>query len=60
MKNVSNDHAISEVMALLMLVLVAVSASAAYYTWIADLQEDVQTTSTEVTESRLNTFMSEI
>ena len=60
MNNVSNDHAISEVMALLMLVLVAVSASAAYYTWIADLQEDVQTTSTEVTESRLNTFMSEI
>jgi len=58
MKNVSNDHAISEVMALLMLVLVAVSA--AYYTWIADLQEDVQTTSTEVTESRLTTFMSEI
>jgi len=60
MRNVRNDHAISEVMALLMLVLVAVSASAAYYTWIADLQEDVQTTSTEVTESRLNTFMSEI
>lgn len=58
MKNVSNDHAIFEVMALLMLVLVAVSAT--YYTWIVDLQEDVQTTSTEVTESRLDTFMSEI
>lgn len=58
MKNVSNDHAIFEVMALLMLVLVAVSAT--YYTWIVDLQEDVQTTNTEVTESRLNTFMSEI
>lgn len=60
MKIISDDFAISEVMALLMLVLVAVSASAAYYTWISNLQEEVQTTGSEVAETRLNTFMSEI
>jgi flagellin-like protein len=60
MKIISDDSAISEVMALLMLVLVAVSASAAYYTWISNLQEEVQTTGSEVAETRLNTFMSEI
>lgn len=57
---INNDSAISEVMALLMLVLVAVSASAAYYTWIANLQDEVQTTGSEVAETRMNTFMSEI
>ena len=60
MRLINNNYAISEIMALLMLVLVAVSASAAYYTWIANLQEEVQTTSSEVAETRLNTFMSEI
>ncbi|HJH32639.1 MAG TPA: hypothetical protein C5S50_10820 [Methanosarcinaceae archaeon] len=60
MKNIDDNSAISEVMALLMLVLVAVSASAAYYTWIADLQEDVQATGTDVAETRMNNFMSEI
>lgn len=60
MKIIRNDLAISEVMALLMLVLVAISASAAYYTWIVNLQEDVQHTGSEVAETRLNTFLSEI
>jgi hypothetical protein len=60
MKIINNDSAISEVMALLMLVLVAVSVSAAYYTWIANLQDEVQTTGSEVAETRMNTFMSEI
>ncbi|MGP8320757.1 MAG: hypothetical protein ACT6FE_00315 [Methanosarcinaceae archaeon] len=60
MKNIRNDFAISEVIALLMLVLVAVSASAAYYTWIYDLQEDVQNTGSEIAETRLNSFISEI
>lgn len=58
MKN--DESAISEVMALLMLVMVAVSASAAYYVWIANLQQEVQTTGSEIAETRLNTFMSEI
>jgi len=60
MRLINNNYAISEVMALLMLVLVAVSASAAYYTWIANLQDEVQTTGSEVAETRLKTFMSEI
>ncbi|MGP8319361.1 MAG: hypothetical protein ACT6FD_01010 [Methanosarcinaceae archaeon] len=60
MKSIHNDSAISEVIALLMLVLVAVSASAVYYTWIADLQDDVQTTGSDLAETRLNAFMSEI
>lgn len=60
MKWLENDSAISEVMAVLMLVLVAVSVSAAYYTWIANLQEEVQTTGSQVAETRLNTFLSEI
>jgi len=60
MTMINNDSAISEVMAILMLVLVAVSASAAYYTWIANLQDEVQTTGSEVAETRMNTFMSEI
>jgi hypothetical protein len=60
MKIINNDSAISEVMALLMLVLVAVSVSAAYYTWIANLQDEVQATGSEVAETRMNTFMSEI
>lgn len=60
MKIIRNESAISEVMAILMLVLVAVSVSAAYYTWISNLQGEVQTTGTEVAETRIDSFMSEI
>lgn len=60
MKWLESDSAISEVMAVLMLVLVAVSVSAAYYTWIANLQEEVQTTGSQVADTRLDTFLSEI
>lgn len=60
MKNINSDSAISEVMALLILVLVAVSMSMSYYTWIDKLQDDVQTTGSDITESRLDSFMSEI
>jgi hypothetical protein len=60
MKIITSDSAISEVMAILMLVLVSVSVSAAYYVWIANLQEEVQTTGAEIAETRLSTFMSEI
>jgi len=60
MKIIHNDSAISEVMAILMLVLVAVSVSSAYYTWISNLQEEVQTTGSQVAETRMDSFMSEI
>jgi hypothetical protein len=60
MKIIRNESAISEVMAILMLVLVAVSVSATYYTWISNLQGEVQTTGTEVAETRMDSFMSEI
>lgn len=58
MKN--DESAISEVMALLMLVMVAVAVSAAYYTWIADLQQEVQTKGSKISETRMNSFLSEI
>ncbi|GFO96187.1 hypothetical protein ig2599ANME_0374 [groundwater metagenome] len=60
MKIISNNSAISEVMAILMLVLVSVSVSSAYYVWIANLQEEVQTTGSGIAEARLTTFLSEI